>query len=55
VISPRTLSRAAGRVWAETYQVVAQTGAAGELPIGKLDAGSTLTLPGRTVAVLQVD
>ena len=41
--------------WAETYQVVAQTGAAGELPIGKLDAGSTLTLPGRTVAVLQVD
>jgi len=41
--------------WAETYQVVAHTGTAGELPIGKLKAGSAMTLPGRTVAVLQVD
>ena len=41
--------------WAETYTVVAHTGRDGELPTEKLAAGSCLQLPGRTVAVLQVD
>jgi glycogen debranching enzyme len=41
--------------WAQTYQVVGHTGVAGELPTGKLRAGDTLEIPGRTVVVLQVD
>jgi glycogen operon protein len=41
--------------WARTYSVVAHSGTPGELPAEKLDAGSTLLLPGRTVVVLQVD
>jgi len=41
--------------WASTYTVVTHTGAPGELPTEKIEAGATLRLPGRTVAVLQVD
>jgi glycogen operon protein len=41
--------------WAETYTVLAHTGADGELPSEKIGAGSALQLPGRTVVVLQVD
>jgi glycogen operon protein len=41
--------------WAQTYTVVAHTGAADELPGEKICAGTLLTLPGRTVVVLQVD
>ena len=41
--------------WANTYQVLAHTGLPGELPVGKLTAGTFLELPGRTVAILQVD
>ncbi len=41
--------------WANTYQVLAHTGLPGELPVGKLTAGTSLELPGRTVAILQVD
>ena len=44
-----------GGSWADTYSVVAHSGVAGELPVTKLASGSTLELPGRTVAVLQVD
>jgi glycogen operon protein len=41
--------------WATTYTVVAGTASPGELPEDKIPAGSVLRLPGRTVAVLQVD
>jgi glycogen operon protein len=41
--------------WADTYTVIAHTGPDGELPSEKIEAGSTLRLPGRTVVVLQVD
>ena len=41
--------------WADTYSVVAHSGLEGELPNEKLLSGSPLTLPGRTVAILQVD
>jgi len=41
--------------WAQTYSVVLSTARDGELPEDKVPAGSTLRLPGRTVAVLQVD
>jgi glycogen operon protein len=41
--------------WAHTYSVVAHTGPEGELPAEKIPAGAALQLPGRTVAVLQVD
>ncbi len=41
--------------WASTYRVLAHSGVEGELPTGKLAAGTTLELPGRTVAILQVD
>jgi glycogen operon protein len=41
--------------WARTYTVVAATGGAGELPPEKVEAGTSLRLPARTVVVLQVD
>jgi glycogen operon protein len=41
--------------WASTYTVVAHSGAEGELPTDKIEAGGSLRLPGRTVVVLQVD
>jgi glycogen operon protein len=41
-----------GAPWALRYQVVAHTGLPGELPRKRLAPGSTITLPGRTVAVL---
>ncbi|MFP5283078.1 MAG: glycogen debranching protein GlgX [Actinomycetes bacterium] len=41
--------------WAETYSVAVSSALPGELPEDKVPAGSTLWLPGRTVAVLQVD
>jgi glycogen operon protein len=41
--------------WASTYTVVAHSGTSGELPSEKVEAGSSLRLPGRTVVVLQVD
>ncbi len=41
--------------WATTYTVVAHSGLPGELPVDKMEAGSSLRLPGRTVVVLQVD
>ncbi|HZA03464.1 MAG TPA: glycogen debranching protein GlgX [Propionibacteriaceae bacterium] len=41
--------------WASTYTVVVHTGRDGELPSEKIEAGSSLWLPGRTVVVLQVD
>ncbi len=44
-----------GDAWADTYTVVAHSGIEGELPATKLLSGGTLTLPGRTVVVLQVD
>ena len=44
-----------GGPWADTYTVVAHSGLEGELPNEKLLSGTSLRLPGRTVAVLQVD
>ena len=41
--------------WATTYTVLAHSGTSGELPVEKIEAGARLRLPGRTVAVLQVD
>jgi glycogen operon protein len=41
--------------WAETYSVIAHSGPEGELPEDKIAAGTSLTLPGRSVVVLQVD
>jgi glycogen operon protein len=41
--------------WATTYTVVAHSGRPGELPMEKMEAGSNLQIPGRTVVVLQVD
>ena len=41
--------------WADTYTVVAHSGAEGEVTAEKLAAGSCLQIPGRTVVVLQVD
>jgi glycogen operon protein len=38
--------------WAHTYTVVAHTGFEGELPSEKLQAGSALQIPGRTIVVL---
>jgi glycogen operon protein len=40
--------------WASTYTVVAHSGT-GDLPAEKVEAGSSLQLPGRSVVVLQVD
>ena len=42
-------------VWGHTYTVVAHSGVPGELGSEKVPAGSSLTIPGRTVVVLQVD
>jgi glycogen debranching enzyme len=41
--------------WADTYTVVAHSGSDGDLPGEKLLSGTSLVLPARTVAVLQVD
>ncbi len=41
-----------GAPWALSYQVVSHTGLTGELPRKRLAPGSTIPLPGRTVAVL---
>ncbi len=41
-----------GAPWALSYRVVAHTGLPGELPRKVLAPGSTITVPGRTVAVL---
>jgi glycogen operon protein len=41
--------------WAGHYTVLAHSGAPGELPGHRLEAGGRLRLPGRTVVVLQVD
>ncbi len=41
--------------WANTYTVVAHSGAEGELGCEKMAAGSSLQIPGRSVVVLQVD
>jgi glycogen operon protein len=41
--------------WAHTYTVVAHTGFEGELPSEKLQAGSALQIPGRTIVVLEVN
>jgi glycogen operon protein len=41
--------------WAHTYTVVATSAGEHELPAEKIGAGAHLELPGRTVAVLQVD
>jgi glycogen operon protein len=44
-----------GGDWASSYRVVAHSGPPGELATGPIAAGQSLRLPGRTVAVLQVD
>jgi len=44
-----------GAPWALGYRVVAHTGLPGELPRKHLAPGSTVILPGRTVAVLAAD
>ena len=44
-----------GAPWALGYLVVAHTGLPGELPRKHLAPGSTVILPGRTVAVLAAD
>jgi len=41
--------------WADTYRVVARSGLDGDLPGDKIAAGSALSLPGRSIVVLQVD
>nr|WP_300147096.1 glycogen debranching protein GlgX [Propionicimonas sp.] len=41
-----------GAPWARGYRVMAHTGLPNELPRKRLAPGSTITLPGRTVAVL---
>ncbi len=44
-----------GAPWAVSYQVVAHTGLPAELPRKRLAPGSTVRLPGRTVAVLAAE
>jgi glycogen operon protein len=44
-----------GAPWALRYSVLAHTGLPGELPRKRLAPGSTVSLPGRTVAVLAAD
>jgi glycogen operon protein len=44
-----------GAPWALRYAVVAHTGLASELPRKRLAPGSTVTLPGRTVAILTAE
>lgn len=42
-----------GAPWASGYRIVAHTGEAGELPVRSLAPGRTLTVPPRTVVVMQ--